>query len=145
MFLWFDVSLYTGSSLHAHYWHFCVITARKWGSVFSAVSDFFLFVCLCAKYPGNRWTHLRQIHTEDVFDSLLGRVWMSRSKVNVTGTKSGKLPRSHPHWQCIARRVPYAANDVPQETGPFRGHREVTGWRECTVTGTFGRLRAVYV
>jgi len=27
------------------------------------------------KYLGNRWTDLRQIHTEDVFGPSLGRVW----------------------------------------------------------------------
>ena len=30
---------------------------------------------------GNRWTDLRQIHTEDVFCPSLGWVWRSRSKV----------------------------------------------------------------
>jgi len=35
--------------------------------------------CLCMKYLGNRWTDLRQIHTEDVFGPSLGRVWRSRS------------------------------------------------------------------
>ena len=35
---------------------------------------------LCVKYLGNRWTDLRQIHTEDVFGPSLGRVWRSRSR-----------------------------------------------------------------
>ena len=49
------------------------------GSVFSAVS--LSLFCLCMKYLGNRWTDLRQIHTEDVFGPSLGRVWKLRSKV----------------------------------------------------------------
>ena len=44
--------------------------------------------CLCMKYPGNRWTDLRQIHTEDVFSPLLGRVW--RSKVKGKGHQEQK-------------------------------------------------------
>jgi len=36
----------------------------------------------------NRWTDLRQIHTEDMFGPLLGWVWMSRSKVKVTRAKT---------------------------------------------------------
>ena len=44
--------------------------------------------CLCMKYLGNRWTDLRQIYTEDVFDPSVGRPWRSRSKVKVTGTKT---------------------------------------------------------
>ena len=44
--------------------------------------------CLCMKkYLWNRWTDLCQIHREDVFGPLLGRVWMSRSKVKVTTDK----------------------------------------------------------
>jgi len=46
--------------------------------------------CLCMKYLRNRWTDLRQIHTEDVF-GLLGRVLMSRSKVKVTMDKKNIL------------------------------------------------------
>jgi len=41
------------------------------GPVFGAVCDSF---CLCMKYLRNRWTDLRQIHTEDVFGPL-GQVW----------------------------------------------------------------------
>jgi len=40
------------------------------------------------KYLGNRSTDLRQIHTEDVFGTSLGRVWRSRSKVKVTRGKT---------------------------------------------------------
>jgi len=36
--------------------------------------------CVCMKYLGNRWTDLRQIHTEDVFRPSLGRL-----KVSVKG------------------------------------------------------------
>jgi len=36
--------------------------------------------CLCMKYLGNRWTNLRQIHTEDMLGPYLGQVWRSRSK-----------------------------------------------------------------
>jgi len=39
------------------------------------------------KYLGNRWTDVRQIHTEDVFCPSLWQVWMSRLKVKVTGDK----------------------------------------------------------
>jgi len=44
--------------------------------------------CLCVKYLGNRWTDLRQIHTEDVFDPSLGRVWRSGQRSKLTGTKN---------------------------------------------------------
>ena len=45
--------------------------------------------CLCLKYPRNRWTDLRQFHTEDVFGPSLGHVWRSRSKVKFTRDKNG--------------------------------------------------------
>ena len=112
------------------------------GSVVGVVSLWFF--CLCMKYLGNCWTDFRQIHMEDAFGPLLGRVWRSRSKVKVTRDKTGKLLR-HPHWRCTVRRAPYAANVVQQQTRPFRGRRGVTWWRECTVVGTFGGLRVVYV
>jgi len=38
------------------------------------------------KYLGNRWTDLRQIHTEDVFGPSLGQVWTL--KVKVKGQRS---------------------------------------------------------
>jgi len=34
---------------------------------------------LCTKYLGNRWTDMRQIHTEDVFCPSLGQIWGRRS------------------------------------------------------------------
>ena len=37
------------------------------------------------KYLGNRWTCLRQVHTEDVFCPSLGQIWISRSKVKSQG------------------------------------------------------------
>ena len=46
--------------------------------------------CLCVKYLGNRWTDLRQIHTEDVFGPLLERVWRSRLKVKGQGLQGQK-------------------------------------------------------
>jgi len=48
---------------------------------------------LCMKYLSNRWTDLRQIQREDVFDPLLGQVWMSRSKVKVITDKNGVFGR----------------------------------------------------
>jgi len=50
---------------------------------------------------------LHQIHREDVFGPLYGRVWMSRSKVKVTGDKKSHcaLP-SHPavyEWSVLLR------------------------------------------
>ena len=44
------------------------------------------FVCVW-NISGNRWTDLRQIHTEDVFCPSLRRVWRSTSKVKVTREK----------------------------------------------------------
>jgi len=57
-------------------------------SVFGAVSLWFF--CLYMKYPGNRWTDLRQTnsHGRRVWSSL-GRVWRSRSKVKMTRDKNG--------------------------------------------------------
>jgi len=49
---------------------------------------FFVFFCLWINYLGNRWTDLRQVHSEDVFGPSLGRVWMSRSKIKVTRDKN---------------------------------------------------------
>ena len=71
---------------------------------FSAVCN--KLFCLLLKYLGDRRMDLCQIHREDVFGPLLGRVWMSSSKVRATRDKIGKLLR-HPHWQCIVRRAPY--------------------------------------
>jgi len=48
------------------------------GSVFGAVSLWFL----CMKYIGNRWTDLRQIHMEEVFNWSLARTSL---KVKVKG------------------------------------------------------------
>jgi len=45
---------------------------------------------LCMKYLRNCWTDLRQIHTEDVFGSSLGWVWMSRLKVKCQGHRGQK-------------------------------------------------------
>jgi len=81
---------------------------------------------------------LWQIHTEDVFDPSLGRVWLSRSKVKRQG-----------HQRCFsspltmhASRTPYAANNViQQQVGPFRRSRG----REVTGVHADGGLRAVYV
>ena len=52
-------------------------------------SNFHLF-CLSLKYLWNRWTDLRQIHREDVFDPLLKITWMSRLKVKVTKEKKNE-------------------------------------------------------
>jgi len=43
--------------------------------------------------------NLRQIHTEDVFGSLLGQVWMSRSKVKVTRDKKRAVHSHNPRQQ----------------------------------------------
>jgi len=86
---------------------YCIILTHYYRTLYVTFS---LFFWLSLKYLGNRWTDLRQIHREDTFGPLLGRVWMSRSKVkgqDHQGQKNEKL-LSHPHWQCIIRRVPYA-------------------------------------
>jgi len=44
--------------------------------------------CLCMKNLGNRWTDLRQIHTEDVFGLSLGRVWKWGQRSRSPGTKT---------------------------------------------------------
>ena len=54
-------------------------------SVFGAVT-----FCLCMKYLGNCWADLHQIHTEDVFEPSLRRVWRSRSKVKGQGHQGPK-------------------------------------------------------
>ena len=58
----------------------------------------FCFSAVCDCFLGNRWTDLRQIHTEDVLGPSLGRVWMLRSKVKVTRDKFS------PHWKCTVMR-----------------------------------------
>jgi len=57
-------------------------------SVFGAVSLWFLYVCM--KCLWNRWTDLRQIHTEDAFGPSLGQVWKSKSKVKGQGHQGQK-------------------------------------------------------
>ena len=60
-------------------------------------SDFF---CLSLKYLGNGWTDMRHIHREDVFGPSLGRVWISRSNVEVTRDKKCAVHSHHPQqWQ----------------------------------------------
>jgi len=56
--------------------------------------------CLCMKYLGNRWTDVRQIHTEDVFGASLGRVWRSRSKIKSQGHR-----RQKQHFRSFRRPV----------------------------------------
>jgi len=56
----------------------------------------FVFFCLCMKYLGNCWTDLREIHREDVFGPLLGRVWMSRSKIKVIRNKKHAVHSHYP-------------------------------------------------
>jgi len=58
------------------------------------------------KYLGNRWTELRQIHREDVFGPSLGRVWMSRSKVNVIREKRHFWPFRRPvRGLCLVKHL----------------------------------------
>ena len=79
-----------------HFWWRYILTAflphavngsglRKVLFLAPSICDF----CLCMKYLGNCWTDLRQIHTEDVFGPLHGRVW--RSKVEGQGHQGQKL------------------------------------------------------
>ena len=64
---------------------------------------------------------LRQIHTEDVFDSLLGPVLMSRSKIKGQGHQGQKCavhshyPPAATEWNALA-----ANSVIQQHTGPFR-------------------------
>jgi len=56
--------------------------------------------CLCRpmKYLGNRWTDLRQIHTDDVFSPSVGQVWRSRK---VKGERS-KSPGTKRHFSALS-------------------------------------------
>ena len=92
-----------------------IFTARKWGSVFSAVCDYFF--CLCLKYLRNGWTDLRQIHREDMFGPSFGfECHGQRSKVKVTRDKKTRLALPSPPGSIRM------ANSVHQQrTAPFRG------------------------
>jgi len=52
-------------------------------------------ICFCfwlwIKHLGNRWTHLCQIHRENMLALLLVRIWMSRSKSKVKVTRQNAL------------------------------------------------------
>ena len=65
--------------------------------------------CLCMKCLGNRWTDLRQIHTEDVFGPSLGQVWRSRSKANNT---RDQMAFSALSAACVQRRC-FQCGSVP--------------------------------
>jgi len=52
-------------------------------------------------YLGNRWTDLRQIHTEAVFGPSLGHVWRSRSKVKGQGHQEQKQHFSTLSAACV--------------------------------------------
>jgi len=97
--------------------------------LFLALSVTLLFFCLSLKYLENGWTDLRQIHREDVFDSQLGRLWMSRSKVKVTMDKnvlSTPITPATTEWNALA------TNDVTQrQTVPSRRSRGLF-WRPCS-------------
>jgi len=66
---------------------------------FGAVSLWFF--CLCMKHLGNRWTDLRQIHTQDVFGPSLGRVWRPRSKLKDQGHQGQKTAFSTLSAACV--------------------------------------------
>jgi len=93
--------------------------------LFSALSVTFLFVCasnisgiaepICAKFTVKTCL----VPRSDEFE-------YQGQRLRSSGRKPGKLLR-HPHWQCIVRRAPYAANFVQQQTRPFRG--DCRGWR----------------
>jgi len=94
--------------------------------------------CLCMKYLENRWTDLRQIHTEDVFVPP-ARISLN---VKVRGQRS-RLPGTYflPIENALYRAL--AANNVmQQQTGPFRHCR---GWWECTDVQTVQAKCDLYV
>jgi len=83
------------------------------------------------------------LHGSRVCPSL-GRVWMSRSKVRSPEKRNEKL-LSHPHWQCIVRRVPYAVrckwhHAAADDTIPLP-----LGDDGVTAVHADGDLRAAYV
>ena len=97
-----------------------------------------VFFCFCTKYLANRWTDLRQIHTEDMFGPSFGRVWRSRSKVSAacvrfmfgkTSLASSFSVRiivwNHSHILVLLQLWPYASSSVMLEKFTCRrGHGE---------------------
>ena len=60
-----------------------------------------------------------------------------RSNVKVTDDKKNEKLLSHPHWQCIVRRAPYAVrckwrHRAADDTTPSPTWGD--GWRQCTLT-----------
>ena len=62
------------------------------------------------------------------------------SKVKCQGHQGQKYENllSHPHWQCMVRREPYAVLCTQQQTIPLRRSLWLTGWRQYTLAAACG-------
>jgi len=110
-FLW--LPLHSGAG---HYvlllWFIYLLLLHAVGSVLVLSVTFFThsFFCLCINYLGNCWTDLHQIHKEDIFDTSLRWVSVSRLKVNVNRDKKCSVYSHHPQQRqngpiCYSKRV----------------------------------------